>query len=526
MPASPLIGNVQIEFDARTLSASGDAGDSDKAITVFGEVINPGNFSFKAGNSVVDLLMRAGGVTRYAGVEKIRLVRAGEPVMFDLKQYLDSGDRSLLPSVSPGDTIFVPTKADEVKSGLTVVYVMGEVFKPGAFEASADVSFLDILANAGGPTRFAETRQIRIIRQDGSVTPFDLQGYTEGTMQVSLPSITPGDAIFVPEKTDMNEKSWLKVPPHRAVKIIGEVKQPGRYEWSDEMSLFDLIAHAGGPNHKGNIARLKILSMTPGGIVTSRIFDMQNFIDNGGMLTDIPTLKAEDVVVVPELPQDPSDNKAQWVRQSSADSIYIMGEVVSPGRYMFNESMNFLDILAAAEGPGDNADLQHIRISHRNQTGAQVTKLDLGLYFESGDENLLPKVKNGDVIFVPARDRLWLGRSKEQTVRVLGAINRQGRYSYDSTMTILDLLAQAGGLNNNAHAGKIVVVNNGCCDNTVNTFDLLAYAESGDPGLLPPLRTGDTVYIMNKQDSRWHRFLSGVQDTLSVLSVFRILGGG
>ena len=46
-------------------------------------------------------------------------------------------------------------------------------------------------------------------------------------------NVGPGDAIFVPEKTDFNEKSWLKVAPSRAVAVMGEVVRPGRIEWSD-----------------------------------------------------------------------------------------------------------------------------------------------------------------------------------------------------------------------------------------------------------------------------------------------------
>lgn len=78
VPASPLIGNVQIDFDAATLAAGGD-GDTGKAIKVFGEVNSPGAFSFKSGNSIVDLLMRAGGVTRFAGVERIRVINGDAP---------------------------------------------------------------------------------------------------------------------------------------------------------------------------------------------------------------------------------------------------------------------------------------------------------------------------------------------------------------------------------------------------------------------------------------------------------------
>ncbi|NMV21604.1 sugar ABC transporter substrate-binding protein, partial [Vibrio parahaemolyticus] len=86
----------------------------------------------------------------------------------------------------------------------------------------------------GGPTRYAESRQIRVIKSDGKVIKFDLTAHTEGLSSARPPNVGPGDAIFVPEKTDFNEKSWLKVAPSRAVAVMGEVVRPGRIEWSDE----------------------------------------------------------------------------------------------------------------------------------------------------------------------------------------------------------------------------------------------------------------------------------------------------
>ncbi|XQW89128.1 SLBB domain-containing protein [Aeromonas veronii] len=160
----------------------------------------------------MDLLMRAGGVTRFAGVERIRVINGDAPELFDLKAYLDSGNNKLLPNLAPGATIFVPKDEEQIKRGARTIYIMGEVFKPGAYEGREGDSFLDILANAGGPTRYAESRQIRLLRTDGTIEPIDLQAYTEG-MQKALPQVKPGDAIFVPEKTDINEKSWLKVAP-------------------------------------------------------------------------------------------------------------------------------------------------------------------------------------------------------------------------------------------------------------------------------------------------------------------------
>lgn len=524
IPASPLIGNVQVEFDARTLTASGDAGREGDAIKVFGEVHRPGTFTFKQNASVVDMIMRAGGVTRYAGIEQIRVIHDGNPFPFNMREYLDTGDPALMPDIRQGDVIFIPQASDQVQSGSRTVYVMGEVFKPGAMEMKEDTSFYDLLATAGGPTRFAETRMIRVLRADGRVSDFDLQAYMDGDRHQSMPVINPGDAILVPEKTDMNEKSWLKVHPSRAIRIIGAVNRPGRYEWSDEMSLLDLIAHAGGPIAQADTSHLQILTDAPGGQAQSISFDLKRFLDKGGDIRTIPTVRAGDTVVVPELPKDPNDNRSQWVRQSSDRSIYIFGQVGAPGRYAFNDDLNFLDILSAAQGPTAHADLANVRITHRGQKDQDVTHLNLHTYFQTGDENLIPKVRNEDVIFIPERGRAWLEKPKETVVRVLGAVARPGRYSFDNDMTVLDLLAEAGGPLNSALQDRIMVVNRVDGEAHSRLFDLVDFAKSGDYSQLPVIRSGDTLYIPGREQSTWYRIVSTLQESITIFSFARLVG--
>ena len=522
VPSSPLTGNVQIDFDSHTLASSGDAAEDRSAVRIFGEVNKPGSYAYSQGMTVMDALLRAGGVTRYAGVEQIRIIAGNEPKIFNLKAYLDSGNGALNPPVGPGTTIFVPIEAEGVKSGPHVVYVMGEVAKPGAFEARQGTSFFDILANAGGPTRFAETRQIRIIRANGGVASFDLSAYTESGGKNPPPAIEPGDAIFVPEKVAGPEQaSWLRTPPQRAVRVIGAVKNPGRFEWSDEMSLLDLIAQAGGPNDHGDMANIQVLSSDKGG--TSRKFNLQYFLDHGGKAGSLPQIHAGYTITVPDLPQSPSDTRSTWVKQRADASIYVMGSVGHPGRYAFEEGLSFLDIIAAADGPTASADILDIRVSHRGEGRSRISNVNLAAYFQTGDDSLLPSVKPGDVIFVPDRNRNWLEESPQNTVRVLGAVNKPGRYRFTDTMSILDLLAEAGGPSKDAYQEKIVVVNLSCCSNEARVFNLVEFARTGNYAMLPLVRQGDTVYVPDTTQSDWRVFFDGVRDAVSVLTIFGLL---
>lgn len=524
IPASPMTGNIEIEFDPSTLADAGDAANDRLAVKVFGEVNSPGSFSFRKSMNIVDLLMRAGGVTRYAGVEQIRVITEGQPKLFNLKQYLDTGNDVYLPKMIAGATVFVPRQEEEIKTGARMVYIMGEVAKPGAYESKNGATFMDILANAGGPTRFAESRQIRIIKADSSIVPFDLAGYTEGTVIGNPPEISPGDAIFVPEKTDMNEKSWLKVSPNRAVRVIGAVVRPGRIEWSDEMSLLDLLAHVGGPMARADTNNIEIVIPQQNGTTKVYNFDLNAFIKKGLSDKHLPVIRAGATVLVQELPVDPTDNKSQWIRQASDKSIYIFGQVGAPGRYMFSDQMHFLDLLSAADGPTDKADLRNIRINHRDSKIKGVSKLDLALYFETGDDSLLPEITMGDTIYIPEKDRLWLDKSKESTVRVLGAVNKPGRYRFDNSMTLLDLLAEAGGTKGDAYIENITVVNLSCCKDQARSFDLGDFSRNASFADLPVLRAGDTVYIPYKSESNFEKFRSGLSDVIQIVALGALFG--
>ena len=519
VPASPLVGNIEQEFDAAKLANSGDSADSRNAIKVFGEVNAPGSFAYKENTDLVDVIMRSGGVTRYAGVEQIRVISNNTPTLFNLKRYLDTGDDSLLPVLRPGSTIFVPKQEVEIKSGANTVYVMGEVAEPGAYDGKKGATFMDILANAGGPTRFAESRQIRVIKASGKVLKFDLTAYTEGLRGVKPPAIQPGDAIFVPEKTDMNEKSWLKISPDRAVNVIGEVVRPGRIEWSDEMDLMDLLAHVGGPTLRADTTKIEVVN---GRKLT--VFDLDAYIKNGAPREDLPFIRAGAIVRIHDLPQDPSDNKSQWVRQSSDASIYVFGQVNAPGRYRFTKDMHFLDILSAADGPTKDADIHNIRVTHRDKPYAKVSKLNLSLYFETGDESILPRVTTGDTIYIPEKDKNWLDTSKESTVRVLGAVNKPGRYVFNDNMTILDLLAEAAGPTENAYLEKITVVNMSCCQGQARTFDLIKFSKTANIYHLPVLRAGDTIYIPDRSESFMEKARVTLDDILRLTTTIVLIG--
>jgi polysaccharide biosynthesis/export protein len=120
---------------------------------------------------------------------------SSQTVEIDLKKLLASGDPRLNVSVYPGDVVKV-TRAE-------LVYVVGEVAKPGGFQlkSNENISVLQAVALAQGLTHTSAAAHSRIIRTDPATgqrqeIPIDLKKVLAG--KVADPTLTARDIVFVP----------------------------------------------------------------------------------------------------------------------------------------------------------------------------------------------------------------------------------------------------------------------------------------------------------------------------------------
>jgi polysaccharide export outer membrane protein len=113
----------------------------------------------------------------------------------DLKKLLATGDPRLNVTVYPGDVVKVP-RAE-------LVYVVGEVARPGGFElkSNENISILQAVALAQGLTHTASGSKTRIIRTNATTgerqeIPINLNKILAGRTTDSI--LQPRDIVFVP----------------------------------------------------------------------------------------------------------------------------------------------------------------------------------------------------------------------------------------------------------------------------------------------------------------------------------------
>lgn len=81
------------------------------------------------------------------------------------------------------------------------VYILGEVTRPGAVDLSPEMTVLQALTSAGGPTPYAKTSKIYVLRtQNGTQNklPFNYKQVLKGAGTEQNILLKPGDTIVVP----------------------------------------------------------------------------------------------------------------------------------------------------------------------------------------------------------------------------------------------------------------------------------------------------------------------------------------
>lgn len=156
-------------------------------IQVLGAVAEPGVYYVRGATTVLEMLTRAGGV-RGEGVNEVRVTRVANGGQVQVLPYVDlvSEGRGNI-EVRGGDLIFVPE---------SLVYVMGEVQKPGPVPYRDQLTVSRCIAAAGGAADGANLGRVWILRGDTRIR-VNVRRILKGKAE-DVP-VEAGDQIFVQE---------------------------------------------------------------------------------------------------------------------------------------------------------------------------------------------------------------------------------------------------------------------------------------------------------------------------------------
>ena len=135
-------------------------------VIVLGAVARPGTYVLKAETRLLDLMSQAGGIAGGGG-KRVLLLRgqtsgaapeaSSEPQVIDYYRLVHKGDFTYNVVLRGGDVLNVP-KANEI-------FVLGNVGKPGPVTYEENMTILQAVTLAGGPTATASTKSTYVLRQ-------------------------------------------------------------------------------------------------------------------------------------------------------------------------------------------------------------------------------------------------------------------------------------------------------------------------------------------------------------------------
>jgi len=407
-----------------------------RRVYVMGAVKAPGAYSLPlvGPTTVFDAIMLAGGFSENADWERVRVFRRdGQMLTVNLKNLQVGGVASEI-TVQPGDVIWVPP-------AYIVVNIVGAVARSGIFSVPTRATLLDAIALAGGVSD--PSAEIRVFRG--------------GIEMLSIPwnKLVAGEIPTL--QLQENDTLLVSVKDVSGVIVTGSVQRPGIFNLGGKVTLLGILAMAGAPLSEQRPMRVKVIRQG------QEVLSVR--IDAGTSAPAVKELAVElqsgDIVTVEPL----------------TVKVTLLGAVQKPGPYEVPIGSRVMDVFGQSGGLLPTANLSNVSVNRRGE----VLNLNLTQLWQ-GDLSQNPEVQDGDLILVPASQRIW----------VTGAVQRPGSFDYQPNMTILDAISMAGGPRSLEEADlSAVKVISGEIARTVN---LEAAFRTGALSL-EPIRPGDIIIV-------------------------------
>ncbi len=478
-------------------------------VTLAGEVIRPAIYELKQNETLTQLIQYAGGFSASAFTKHLQVDRKTES-----QRKILNVDQELFSSflMQPGDEIEVGEILDLYENR---VRIRGAVYREGDFALQQGMQLTQLVKMAEGVREDAFLQRVALYRLKDNL---EIE-----VIDLNLYEIMQGDAPdFNLQKEDLLRiSSVLEMQEERTVRIIGEVQQPGSFQWAHGLSLGEVIRKADGLKDAASLARVEIArrvsdrTATSTGQATTEVFSF-SLDENLDMEDEAAAflLHPFDMIFVRRSPGYQTQQLAQ-----------IRGEVNFPGSYAItrkNESVANLvqragGLTQEAYLPGatllrqtDADRAERIRRLQALETGQmqiitdtleQTDKHYIGIDLEHILENPGSQhdliLKEGDILEIPRQ---------MQTVRMTGAVLHPTSAPYQPRQGVRSYISQAGGFADNARKRNIYVVYpNGMVDRTRSFMGIRSY---------PTVKPGSEIIVPQKPE----REPRTLQETIAISS--------
>ena len=181
--------------------------------------------------------------------------------------------------------------------------------------------------------------------------------------------------------------------------------------------------------------------------------------------------------------------------------IHVIGSVEHPGAYSFASQPSLWDLLRAAGGAGENADLRAARIVRETRDGTDVQTVDLSQVL-AGGTSPSTDLLDGDTLVVPTLEDGLISVPAANGVQVFGSVALPTVVPVTAPTPMMDVLMLAGAPTQDADLEEIWWIHRtGEREYLSTQINLKTFLEMGDPRGNPLIYPGDSLQVTYSEPS-------------------------
>jgi protein involved in polysaccharide export with SLBB domain len=387
-------------------------------ITVIGEINAPGTYTLPSTASAFNALYLSGGPNENGSFREIKLIRDGVTIKtIDVYDFLINADPAANVQLREQDILFIPTYKTHVE-------IDGEIKRKGIFELKNNETVSDLIRFAGGFGDKAYTQTLSVVRNNNKereVRNVNDSDYTKY-------SLMNGDVVTI--DAILNRFS-------NRVAITGAVFHPGNFELTSGMKLTDLIKRADGLREDAFMNRGLISRIKEDNTLENVSFDLKEVMAGR---SDI-VLRKEDKVLIRSI-----------IELREARTVNIIGEVIKPETFEYQENMTLGDLIFKAGGFREEADISVIEVTRRlsYEQAAKVTDKMNDIFQFNITRDLKLSLNDASFKLMPF-DEVYVRRAPgfrdQGTIFITGEVVYSGTYAISNkNERISNIVKRAGGL--------------------------------------------------------------------------------
>jgi protein involved in polysaccharide export with SLBB domain len=207
--------------------------------------------------------------------------------------------------------------------------------------------------------------------------------------------------------------------------------------------------------------------------------------------------------------------------ESASFRVYVIGQVGNPGVHEFTMHPTVWDVIRAAGGPLDSADLRKARVIREEEGQPGTLSMDLSKMLEGEDFPTIV-LRDGDTLVIPALPDGVSGVASDRGVKVFGGVGVPSIVLVEGPTPLMDVLMLAGSPTADANVEKIWWVHSANGVDEAQRVNLRLFLERGDPLGNPLIHPGDTVDVTLAKPGRFMNgfaFLLGTAAAVAAIYV-------